>query len=181
MLAEDVNKKVTAFNVSDATALSDNAIIRIGSENMKVRSKDGNKITVFRGVDGTIVETHENGESIDIINAADDALIQQDDDFGFSTEIDFNFTDGGRTYNPSTGGRFLIMDNYDKIGESLNVETEIVPSKEVKSIEKPSGTEDTEKDYRYSRAQLYSLVEKGQEAVDGILEVAASSDHPRAW
>ena len=73
------------------------------------------------------------------------------------------------------------MDNYDKIGESLNVETEIVPSKEVKSIEKPSGTEDTEKDYRYSRAQLYSLVEKGQEAVDGILEVAASSDHPRAY
>lgn len=103
VLAEDVNKKVTAFNVSDATALSDNAIIRIGSENMKVRSKDGNKITVFRGVDGTIIETHENGESIDIINAADDALIQQDDDFGFSTEIDF-FTDGGRTYNPSTGG-----------------------------------------------------------------------------
>ena len=73
------------------------------------------------------------------------------------------------------------MDSYDKIGESLNVETEIVPSKEVKSIEKPSGTEDTEKDYRYSRAQLYSLVEKGQEAVDGLLEVAASSDHPRAY
>jgi len=73
------------------------------------------------------------------------------------------------------------MDNYDKIGESLNVETQIIKKPEVSAIKPETDSADTEKDYRYSRAQLYSLVEKGQEAVDGILEVAASSDHPRAY
>ena len=36
-------------------------------------------------------------------------------------------------------------------------------------------------DYETSRAQLHSLVMKGQEAVDGILDVARASDHPRAY
>ena len=43
-----------------------------------------------------------------------------------------------------------------------------------------SGKEDITKDYEYSRAQLYSLVEKGQEAVDGALDVAQQSDSARA-
>jgi len=75
------------------------------------------------------------------------------------------------------------MDNsYDKIGEALNVETQIVKKTEVpSSIEKSKESIEVEKDYEYSRAQLYSLIEKGQEAVNGILDVAASSDHPRAY
>ena len=40
---------------------------------------------------------------------------------------------------------------------------------------------DVDKDYEYSRAQLYSLVEKGQEAVDGALDVAQQSDSARAY
>ena len=44
-----------------------------------------------------------------------------------------------------------------------------------------SGKEDLTKDYEYSRAQLYSLVEKGQEAVDGALDVAQQSDSARAY
>jgi hypothetical protein len=36
-------------------------------------------------------------------------------------------------------------------------------------------------DYEYSRQQLYNLMQKGQKAVDGILEVANQSDHPRAY
>ena len=44
-----------------------------------------------------------------------------------------------------------------------------------------SGKEDITKDYEYSRAQLYSLVEKGQEAVDGALDVAQQSDSARAY
>ena len=44
-----------------------------------------------------------------------------------------------------------------------------------------SDQEDVEKDYKYSRAQLYSLVEKGQEAVDGALDVAQQSDSARAY
>ena len=44
-----------------------------------------------------------------------------------------------------------------------------------------SGKEDITKDYEYSRAQLYSLVEKGQEAVAGALDVAQQSDSARAY
>ena len=44
-----------------------------------------------------------------------------------------------------------------------------------------SGKEDITKDYEYSRAQMYSLVEKGQEAVDGALDVAQQSDSARAY
>ena len=40
---------------------------------------------------------------------------------------------------------------------------------------------DVDDDYKYGRAQLYSLVEKGQEAIQGALEVAQNTDHPRAY
>ena len=42
-------------------------------------------------------------------------------------------------------------------------------------------TEDREKDYEYTRGELYSLIDKGQEAVQGALEVAQESGHPRAY
>ena len=73
------------------------------------------------------------------------------------------------------------MDNqFDAIDKALDVKAEIVEkSKEPKAIAKPE--EDPEKDYEYSRAQLYTLIDKGQEAVDGILELAQDSQHPRAF
>ena len=46
---------------------------------------------------------------------------------------------------------------------------------------KKSESPDVQQDYETSRAQLHSLVMKGQEAVDGILDVARASDHPRAY
>ena len=51
----------------------------------------------------------------------------------------------------------------------------------VKPSLKKSEQEDIVKDYEASRAQLHNLVMKGQEAVDGILDVARASDHPRAY
>ena len=42
-------------------------------------------------------------------------------------------------------------------------------------------TEDREKDYEYTRAELYRLIDQGQEAVNGALEVAQESGHPRAY
>ena len=42
-------------------------------------------------------------------------------------------------------------------------------------------TEDKEKDYQYARSQIYNLIDKMSEAVDGALEVAQESDHPRAY
>ena len=46
---------------------------------------------------------------------------------------------------------------------------------------KKSQTPEVQQDYEISRAQLHNLVMKGQEAVDGILDVARASDHPRAY
>ena len=42
-------------------------------------------------------------------------------------------------------------------------------------------TEDRDKDYEYTRGELYSLIDQGQEAVRGALEVAQESGHPRAY
>ena len=63
----------------------------------------------------------------------------------------------------------------DRGAEIMKKEPVSKPVKKVKS-----GKEDLTKDYEYSRAQLYSLVEKGQEAVDGALDLAQQSDSPRA-
>ena len=74
------------------------------------------------------------------------------------------------------------MKQFDGIEEALDVEPSIVPKKESKMEIVPATTqEQLKKDYDYTRANLYSLIEKGQEAVDGILEVAQSSDQPRAY
>ena len=64
----------------------------------------------------------------------------------------------------------------DRGAEIMKKEPVSKPVKKVKS-----GKEDLTKDYEYSRAQLYSLVEKGQEAVDGALDVAQQSDSARAY
>ncbi len=70
----------------------------------------------------------------------------------------------------------------DKIADALNIsiseKSEIEPLKET-AIEKP--TEDKEKDYRSVRGNLHSIISKGNEAIDGILEVAHEGDSPRAY
>ena len=76
------------------------------------------------------------------------------------------------------------MKNFDAIEEALNVDTEVVENDKIeprKNQLKKSEQNDSEKDYEYSRANLYSLVEKGQEAVNGILELAQESDSARAY
>ena len=84
---------------------------------------------------------------------------------------------------PSNGTQLQDkMKQFDGIEEALDVETSIVPKKEPKMEIVPATTsEQLKKDYDYTRANLYSLIEKGQEAGDGILEVAQSSDQPRAY
>ena len=72
--------------------------------------------------------------------------------------------------------------NFNEIGKSWNVETSIVKP-EVKN-ELPNVVlkkDDVDKDYKYTRGQLYSLIEKGQEAINGIMEVAGESASPRAY
>ena len=74
---------------------------------------------------------------------------------------------------------------FDKLNETFNVDAEIVPVKAESISEKiekyESDANDIKKDYEYARGNLYSLVEKGQEAINGILELAQESEMPRAY
>ncbi len=72
-----------------------------------------------------------------------------------------------------------MSQNFDAIDKALETKSEIV--KETKAIAKKLRPDDGDKDYEYSRAQLYNLVEKGQEAVNGILDVCMDTQHPRAY
>ena len=61
--------------------------------------------------------------------------------------------------------------------EETNVEDSPV------GIQKPDrlSKDDIEKDYEYTRGNLYSIIEKGQEAINGILDLAQESEMPRAY
>jgi len=80
----------------------------------------------------------------------------------------------------------MKTETFDDLNKTFNVSTEIVP-KEVQSqitdiiLEKDSKKTDIQRDYEYSRGNLYSLIEKGQEAINGILELAQESEMPRAY
>lgn len=75
------------------------------------------------------------------------------------------------------------MANYDAIDKVFNTESSIA-SADSKSSEievlKPTDN-DIKKDYEYTRANLYSLIEKGQEAINGIMELAGEGNSPRAY
>ena len=74
---------------------------------------------------------------------------------------------------------------FDSLNDTFNVTGEIVsniPETPVEKIEKISNSiDDVKKDYDYTRGNLYSLIEKGQEAINGILELAQESEMPRAY
>lgn len=71
---------------------------------------------------------------------------------------------------------------FDKLDKTFNIDSVVDQVEETtEEIKKLSGSKDLQNDYEYSRGQLYNLVEKGQEAINGILDVAQSSDHPRAY
>ena len=75
---------------------------------------------------------------------------------------------------------------YNKLDKNFNLTSEVEVVEEKSNViqrEKPSRLtqDDIEKDYEYTRGNLYSIIEKGQEAINGILEVAQDSDMPRAY
>ena len=72
-----------------------------------------------------------------------------------------------------------------RIDKELGVIDKIVPkiipdNSEVVPYQAESG-DDIENDYKYQRANFYNLVEKGSSAIDGILELAKESEHPRTY
>jgi hypothetical protein len=76
-----------------------------------------------------------------------------------------------------------MANKFEELDKALNTQSSIVDI-DVKpsEIEIIKSTEnDIKKDYEYTRANLYSLIEKGQEAINGIMELASDSNSPRAY
>lgn len=70
----------------------------------------------------------------------------------------------------------------DKLNEVLEIAE--LPKKEkniTPKVPRPKENEDVDSDYKYSRENLYNLVERGQDAIDGILDLAREGEHPRAY
>ena len=73
------------------------------------------------------------------------------------------------------------MDKFDGLDEAFETVSEISKVEPSKPAPPPKVKDQVDDDHEYSRAQLYNLIEKGQEAISGALDVAMSSDHPRAY
>ena len=78
------------------------------------------------------------------------------------------------------------MEKYEKLDETFDVtpvEIEKVKPDDLdaKLAKFENSSEDIRKDYEYTRGNLYSIIEKGQEAINGILELAQESEMPRAY
>ena len=70
-----------------------------------------------------------------------------------------------------------LDDAFNITGELVSAETEVAPLQKPDRLVK----DDITKDYEYTRGNLYSIIEKGQEAINGILELAQESEMPRAY
>ena len=71
-----------------------------------------------------------------------------------------------------------LVDAFNITGDLVKTETVgITPEQKPDRLTKS----DIEKDYDYTRGNLYSIIEKGQEAINGILELAQESEMPRAY
>jgi len=75
------------------------------------------------------------------------------------------------------------MSTFDSLNDTFDIEPAPIEKveKDKKPIKLSNKQDDREKDYSYARAQLYDLVEKMQESLDGAMEVAQQTCHPRAW
>jgi len=73
----------------------------------------------------------------------------------------------------------------EKVNEILGIEkTEPKQTKEFKPLvprREDKESPDVDNDYKYSRENYYNLIERGQEAIEGILDVAREGQHPRAY
>ena len=76
-----------------------------------------------------------------------------------------------------------MSSSYESLDKAFNIKNEIVEvDNTISAVEiEQKKSDDITKDYEYTRANLYSLIEKGQEAINGIMELAGESDSPRAY
>ena len=82
-LVSDISTEDTLIEVNNASSISTNTYLDLEGEELYVKSKSGNVLTVDRGRDNTTITPHLAGAPIKSITAADDALVEEGDDFGF--------------------------------------------------------------------------------------------------
>jgi hypothetical protein len=82
-IAKDITTEDTLITVNDASSITASTYLDIGGEEVYVKLKNGNILTVDRGADGTTITSHLAGEQVKSITAADNALVEEGDDFGF--------------------------------------------------------------------------------------------------
>ena len=98
-LAENLDDKETLITVGDASGLAVGNRIYVDTETIKIKEIDGNNLVVLRGEDGTSAAEHVEGSTVDLIDTADNALIEIGDDFGFNETT--SFYQDFREYSPS--------------------------------------------------------------------------------
>jgi len=86
-LSADITTTTKTFEVDDASSLTAKTYVDLDGEELFIKTINGNKITVNRGQDGTTITSHLRGAPIKLITAADNALVEEGDDFGFSGVI----------------------------------------------------------------------------------------------
>ena len=86
-LSADITTTTKTFEVDDASGLTAKTYVDLDGEELFIKTISGNKITVNRGQDGTTITSHLRGAPIKLITAADNALVEEGDDFGFSGVI----------------------------------------------------------------------------------------------
>ena len=83
-LKKDITAEDILIEVNNASSISTNTYLDIEGEEVYVRLKTGNVLTVDRGRDNTTITSHLSGAEVKSITAADNALIEDEDNFGFS-------------------------------------------------------------------------------------------------
>ena len=87
IFTEDVDVVETVIDVADASTLTERTYIYVGQEEMFITKISGNKIVVKRGQDKTPIQNHVSGSQVYTITTADNALIEEGDNFGFDGSV----------------------------------------------------------------------------------------------
>jgi hypothetical protein len=75
-----------------------------------------------------------------------------------------------------------MSDTFENLNKEFNIDCEIMKAEEtVKEIKIAKSDNQVQDDHEYARGNLYNLIEKGQEAINDILDVAKQTNHPRAY
>lgn len=86
-LTNDIGTGDFVIEVNNASSISVDTYIDLEGEELYVKAKSGNTITVERGKDNTTITSHLAGAPIKSITDADNALVEEGDDFGFSGSV----------------------------------------------------------------------------------------------